>query len=568
VRRGSVLCAFAFSFTAAPPCAHAQTTAPAESAPAESASGAAFVRPDPECLQRIGPGDAQRIYDRLVGYHGDDGCTLKELSTDQSWSTARWVTRDGKELQAFFSPRACERGANLDASGLRASFDDTFALGCPGAAHAMTEALRDQPTLPVAVPPEPAQPSRAHHSWWLAALVAALAVALPAVAVAAVAMGGARTIARRSPGLSPRVLLIVAGLSLLASGIVHAAAHAAGELVDAALRHASPGWFLLPAALFVAFVLLLAACRFFATRIHATVEERAVVAAAVCAAYFGGGYWATIERGPSHRLGAVLTVAPGMTYRESFPQRPKVLYHLDEHGMRGSDWTDRKEPGVIRVVVIGDSFVFGAGVEDDDTLPRKLAAKLAADYPGRKFEVLNLGQSGDNLTSHVEMYEYAQSTLDPDFAVICLTIPNDLTRWDDVVARRDLRRPSLYGVSTFLIGRATVRIWGSVLLEDKNTPEGEAFFGEQLDRLDAIRRGHEDLPLLLFAYNPQPHLLERAVNRPGVVVVPPPAVIHSEYFISGDGHPTGAGNAVFAGLIETTAVATARWRDRVEAAAR
>jgi hypothetical protein len=49
----------------------------------------------------------------------------------------------------------------------------------------------------------------------------------------------------------------------------------------------------------------------------------------------------------------------------------------------------QKALGVTRVAVLGDSFVFGSGVKQDEPFPRRLAAFL-----GPSFEVLNLGVPG------------------------------------------------------------------------------------------------------------------------------------------------------------------------------
>jgi hypothetical protein len=49
----------------------------------------------------------------------------------------------------------------------------------------------------------------------------------------------------------------------------------------------------------------------------------------------------------------------------------------------------KKATGVMRVAVLGDSFVFGSGVKQDEVLTRRLAALL-----GPSFEVVNLGVPG------------------------------------------------------------------------------------------------------------------------------------------------------------------------------
>jgi hypothetical protein len=58
-------------------------------------------------------------------------------------------------------------------------------------------------------------------------------------------------------------------------------------------------------------------------------------------------------------------------------------------GFRDGAHSAAKAPGAYRVVVLGDSFVFGSGVPQEATLTRRLAAHLG---PG--FEIVNLGVPG------------------------------------------------------------------------------------------------------------------------------------------------------------------------------
>ena len=65
-------------------------------------------------------------------------------------------------------------------------------------------------------------------------------------------------------------------------------------------------------------------------------------------------------------------------------------------GLRGPDVPDRREPGELRVVCIGDSVTFGLGLADDRTFPARLEAALRADprLAGRTVRVLNAGVPG------------------------------------------------------------------------------------------------------------------------------------------------------------------------------
>jgi len=62
----------------------------------------------------------------------------------------------------------------------------------------------------------------------------------------------------------------------------------------------------------------------------------------------------------------------------------------NSRGIRGGDeHAPGKRAGVRRIVVLGDSFTFGEGVDDPDTFPSRLQARL-----GHGFEVINLGIHG------------------------------------------------------------------------------------------------------------------------------------------------------------------------------
>ncbi len=63
-------------------------------------------------------------------------------------------------------------------------------------------------------------------------------------------------------------------------------------------------------------------------------------------------------------------------------------------GIRGQrEFAVQPPPGVRRVLCVGDSFVFGEGLRDEETMPARL--ELALDASGRaRWEVLNLGVHG------------------------------------------------------------------------------------------------------------------------------------------------------------------------------
>ena len=149
-----------------------------------------------------------------------------------------------------------------------------------------------------------------------------------------------------------------------------------------------------------------------------------------------------------------------------------------------------KPPGVRRVVILGDSFAEGQGVQEADTLARVLARLLEERTPGR-YEVRNCGRRG---TDFPEIFEAFEDVLpyEPDLVVYTLTL-NDavqppgfrerqtyLNDWildrtnapDDPDAPTSFVRPRVFDfvsdrVAAFFTGRETTR-WYLDMWSDAN----------------------------------------------------------------------------------------------------
>ncbi len=83
-----------------------------------------------------------------------------------------------------------------------------------------------------------------------------------------------------------------------------------------------------------------------------------------------------------------------------------------------------KKAGVKRVVFIGDSFIFGVGVPDYETLPFYLSAYLRQYRPDLAVEMVNLGVYGANTQQYVQLSEIG-ARYQPDVVVLGFTIAND-----------------------------------------------------------------------------------------------------------------------------------------------
>ncbi|MDP6907891.1 MAG: hypothetical protein QF371_00220, partial [Flavobacteriales bacterium] len=91
---------------------------------------------------------------------------------------------------------------------------------------------------------------------------------------------------------------------------------------------------------------------------------------------------------------------------------------INNLGFRGSNTTVKKARK--RVVIIGDSFTFGWGVEEDATWIHLLSKK----YP--EVEFLNLGQGGNHPGDYVRIAKNAIPLLKPDLLMVAILQGNDL----------------------------------------------------------------------------------------------------------------------------------------------
>ncbi|HEV8632037.1 MAG TPA: GDSL-type esterase/lipase family protein, partial [Thermoanaerobaculia bacterium] len=97
---------------------------------------------------------------------------------------------------------------------------------------------------------------------------------------------------------------------------------------------------------------------------------------------------------------------------------------INGYGMRGREAAGRREPGVLRVLVLGDSFTFGVGAAEDETYPARLEAHLRE--AGVRATVANAGAPGYGVPDEVAWYERWGPEVAPDVVVIAPFLANDL----------------------------------------------------------------------------------------------------------------------------------------------
>lgn len=150
---------------------------------------------------------------------------------------------------------------------------------------------------------------------------------------------------------------------------------------------------------------------------------------------------ATLSRGSLHvqhpRFGWICK--PGIDARYVLPGNFDARVVCNAHGQRSPELPLARTPGRTRIAVLGDSFMWGYGVEDDALL----SGRLAALVPGA--EVVNLAANGYGTVQQVLRFEEEGLPYAPDWTLLAFTW-NDLgDNFDDKDGGRPMAVPRADG---------------------------------------------------------------------------------------------------------------------------
>lgn len=121
--------------------------------------------------------------------------------------------------------------------------------------------------------------------------------------------------------------------------------------------------------------------------------------------------------------------------------------HNNRFGFRERDFEIPKPKNVYRVMVLGDSFTWGAGLREEQRYTNLTEAYLKGRVPG--IEVLNFGIPGGPTTKERDLLREQVSSVDPNLVVVgyCINDPQPL-RQDYAVEIERYRR--LFGIARTL----------------------------------------------------------------------------------------------------------------------
>ncbi len=97
-------------------------------------------------------------------------------------------------------------------------------------------------------------------------------------------------------------------------------------------------------------------------------------------------------------------------------------FRTNSRGLRDKEYTLNKPEGIKRIVVIGDSFTWGLGVNDDEIYTERLESMLP------NTEVINLGVVGYNTVQETIYFQREGIKYDPDILIIQF-YSNDILRY-------------------------------------------------------------------------------------------------------------------------------------------
>jgi len=122
--------------------------------------------------------------------------------------------------------------------------------------------------------------------------------------------------------------------------------------------------------------------------------------------------WRDPQESYVHDSELIQRMTPNQTaYTHSFP------VHTNSFGLRDREFSVMPPPGTVRILCLGDSLTFGAGVGSEETYPKQLEALLNSERSG-KYEVINAGVSAYDTWQEVDYLKREGLRFKPDLVVI------------------------------------------------------------------------------------------------------------------------------------------------------
>ena len=149
---------------------------------------------------------------------------------------------------------------------------------------------------------------------------------------------------------------------------------------------------------------------------------------------------------------------PGQVFTDRFKRSLPFKVTVNNLGLRGAvDLPPAKRAGTFRVLCLGDSYTFGAYVDDSETWPAQLETVLREKHPDQSIEVINGGISGFTIVDELAFVKEQGLRLSPDVVVLGFVL-NDLADLTRRVSSREMLRLSSEENSRLPFGPVKARL--------------------------------------------------------------------------------------------------------------
>jgi hypothetical protein len=284
------------------------------------------------------------------------------------------------------------------------------------------------------------------------------------------------------------------------------------------------------------------------------------------------------ERRSMSRFGFYPAFMPGQTYvipGSAGLRLPDYEVRINPFGFRGRTWSLEAGRDVRRALVVGDSFVWGAHIRDEDGMLDRAIERELIRRSGQRWEVINIAATPAALWYYVHALIAVGREVKPALFIMSFLGTYDLEPWEVQRVKTGLPPAAVsfmdrFGISRNLhhagarLGQRFARRGGAdrqtladlrsefrKLVDFLEAEGGRLVIWEPMDP-DPFFADYRHHPQIVFAsWQDVPGLPERLRSGPRGEV---PWQKDEDLSFRGDGHPTAKGNALFAKAIALKAL--------------
>ena len=120
--------------------------------------------------------------------------------------------------------------------------------------------------------------------------------------------------------------------------------------------------------------------------------------------------------------------------QSAFTPNYQVAYTINSKGLRDTEIGMKKPKGQFRILLLGDSIIFGQGVSFTETLVQRLERALRESGAFDSVEVINCGVAGYGPHQQRRFLEREGMTYDPDIVILgfCHNDVTNAQRWEEL----------------------------------------------------------------------------------------------------------------------------------------